>query len=109
MEERQSVYAQSNRSPEPVHNKGASSQAPLMKIEAIKKNTQSMVSDNTKFKALIEKLDSKSSKTNAVIQESKKKAVQASYDRVELMRDLATYELNAANKLSFNFRMKNLK
>ena len=46
---------------------------------------------------MIEALDLKNTKTAKNLVELKKKAVQAHSDRVELMRDLATYECNYGN------------
>ena len=46
---------------------------------------------------MIEALDLKNTKTGKNLVELKKKAIQANSDRVELMRDLATYECNYSN------------
>ena len=43
---------------------------------------------------MIEALDLKNTKTGKNLIELKKKAIQANSDKVELMRDLATYECN---------------
>lgn len=84
-------------------------EAPQIKIEAIKKKTLDTSNNNARFKGLVEKLDSKNIKTQASIAEFKKKAIQASYDKLELMRDLATYEVSVADELSINQRMNMLK
>ena len=68
-----------------------------------------MGTNNSRYKGLIEKVDSKNLKTQTAISEFKKRANQASYDKLELMRDLATYEVSAADKLSLNRRIKILK
>jgi hypothetical protein len=56
---------------------------------------------------MIEKLDSKFTATQKSITEIKKKAIQAKSDKVELMRDLATYEINYSNMSSLKYRLEN--
>ena len=47
---------------------------------------------------MIEALDKKNTQTGKNLIELKKKAIQANSDRVELMRDLATYECNYSDQ-----------
>jgi len=82
--------------------------APLKKIEALKQQTLNMVKDNTRYKEIVEKNDQKYHKINAGINEMKKQKVQATYDKVELLRDLATYEINFSNKMGSKSRLNTI-
>lgn len=57
-----------------------------------------MKRDNEIFSNMIEKNDSKYTSTHKNIAEIKKKSIQAKSDKVELMRDLATYETNFSDE-----------
>lgn len=54
---------------------------------------------------MIEDRDLKYTSVSKSIVELKKKAVQANSDKIELMRDLATYECNYQNSFSLRYRL----
>ena len=49
---------------------------------------------------MISSLDERVKMINKNIVELKKKSVQAAADKIELMRDLSTYEINMSNNMS---------
>ena len=79
--------------------------APQKRIEAIKKQTQNVEKYNDQFRKMIEDRDLKYTSISKNIVELKKKAVQANSDKIELMRDLATYECNYQNTFSLRYRL----
>lgn len=75
--------------------------APLHKIEQIKTNTKKMEENNNQLRRTIESLDENNHKIAKHVTELKRKTLQAKNDKIELLRDLATYEANFAKKSQF--------
>lgn len=71
--------------------------APQYKIEGIKMKTKKMQENNIQLRKTIENVDENNHKIAKHVTELKKKTMQAENDKVELLRDLATYEANFAN------------
>ena len=99
MESKHLIYSSGLLSPKNLNTTtgGHHEVAPLKKIEQIKANTKQIQANNTHYKHTIEKLDNEYLKVSKGVNNLKKMAVQASADKIELLRDLSTYEINFSN------------
>jgi hypothetical protein len=79
--------------------------APQKVIEGIKKQIDNIKKDNEVFTSIIEKNDQKFHVTQKNTNDFKKKSLQAKSDKVELMRDLATYESNFGDRVMMKERL----
>lgn len=81
---------------------------PQKRIEDLKNQIRKVEAQNQKLKAEIESTEESTIKHTKDIAEMKKKSVQANSDKIELLRDLATYESNFGDVSGLKTRLSSI-